>query len=427
MSKILSAFKHKLAVFVAFISQYRKWRKACHNIKTVNGNSGKIVIIPCDPWSVGGSRGDEAMLMAVIQYYKHIDNSVSIGIVSDVHKGEGYVNALCIDNLYSLPVWSGCNPAENIYNAVVNEKPETVIILGADCMDGFYSPSLSLTLLSLHDLFSRTHGITSKLMGFSFNDKPYKPLCYAFKNIFRGAILNLRDEVSLNRFMAKTGQHAGLVADIAFMLQPDSDFDGYRHIEKWITARRDSGTRYIIGMNFHPMLRKYGNHEDVRHDALLVAGNIRKILDKNPSTDFIFIPHDDRDLYTDNLVLKTMADFLSGQGVRERIYYSPVVYRASQLKAICNLLDGLVSSRMHLAIAAFGQGKSVLSASYQGKFDGLFKHFHMSCAYLLTPQQFISDEFVPIFQKFINDLPSLNKQVAIRLPEVIELSEKNLI
>ena len=111
MSKIISTCKNKLAVFFAFISQYRKWRKTCHNIKAVNGNSGKIVIIPCDPWTVGGSRGDEAMLMAIIQHYIAKKEDVSIAIVSDNQNGEKYVNDLKLNNVHALPAWYGKYPA----------------------------------------------------------------------------------------------------------------------------------------------------------------------------------------------------------------------------------------------------------------------------------------------------------------------------
>lgn len=427
MREKLTAYKRKFVTLLSFICQYNKWMKLRHKSVPINSDKNKIVLIPCDPWTVGGSRGDEAMLMAIIQYYTTKNKNVSIAIVSDNQKGEKYVNDLKLNNVYALPVWYGKYPAENIYDAVMKCKPNTVVILGADCMDGFYSPALSLTLLTLHDLFSYTVGTGSKLMGFSFNETPYRPLCHVFRNVSSDTRFNLRDEVSLRRFMEKTGISAGLVADVAFLLQADADFNDYALLEKWVKSRKDSGSEYIIGINFHPMLRKYNNTDDIRHDALIVAQNLKQILELCPTVALALIPHDNRDLLTDNLVLSTIAEYLNEYGFKDRITYSSKVFRAAQLKAVCGLLDGIVSSRMHLAIAALGQGKSILAASYQGKFDGLFRHFHLPCEYLLRPEQFISEQFVPIFQKFINELHYLNKQVAARLPEVIKLSEKNLI
>lgn len=427
MRKKISKIKHKLGIWLAFRKAFKQWKK----IKLVQVPEGDksncLVIVPCDPFSIGGSRGDEAMITAVIQRYRKFNPSISIVIVSGSEEGNCYISELPYENITPLDVWRGNYPIKRIYHAIMDVHPSNVVILGADCMDGFYSPFISLTLLALHDLCSRTKGIKSTLLGFSFNDHPYKPLIKAYNSLPTNVILNLRDEISLGRFIKRVSHKANLVADAAFMLVPDSDFLEYSKLKNWIFTRHKQGITHVIGFNFHPMLRKYKDSEEIKNDALILAKNLSCILRSDRSINFVLIPHDDRNLLTDNMMLEVIAKYLYSQGFNERVYYISHVYRASQLKAICGLLDGLVSSRMHLAIAALGQKKSVLAVTYQGKFEGLYRHFCLSTDYLLTPTDFMSDKMIYKFHSYISHLSELTICVQKNLDKVIKLSERNLI
>lgn len=126
-------------------------------------------------------------------------------------------------------------------------------------------------------------------------------------------------------------------------------------------------------------------------------------------------------------MLEVIYSYLHQKQLQDRVYYDAEVYRAPQLKAICSLIDGLISSRMHLAIAALGQGKSVMAASYQGKFEGLFQHFRLPDTYLLNPDVFISDAMIPVFYSYLDHLRELTSQVKKMLPSVVQLSQKNLL
>ena len=419
--------KQKISTWLAFRRQYRMWKRVAvqhlHNPYVEK----QLAIIPCDPWSVGGSRGDEAMMTAIILKYRKDHPAAPITIISEGDEGSKYISKLPYPGITPLPVWNGNTPVKTIYEAVMKLRPSDVVLLGADCMDGYYSPFISLTLLALHDLFSRTDEIKSHLTGFSFNRHPYRPLRKAFNSITPSARLYLRDAVSLERFKKFAKADAELTADAAFMLEADYGFDGYEKLKEWITTRRAAGTRHIIGFNFHPMLRRYDNTEEIQNDACSLARNIAAIMQRNGAIDFVLVPHDDRCRYTDNIMLKTIADSLIQAGFGSRTYYSPEVYRAAQIKALCSLLDGLASSRMHLAVAALGEGKSVLAAEYQGKFEGLFRHFNLPAEYLLTPDEFIGDAFAGRFEKYMAHLPELTRQVEKEREKVIRLSEKNLL
>ena len=424
--------KKKLIRLYTFYKQYINWKKLLKQVSVapaLNTKTACLAIIPCDPFSVGGSRGDEAMIMGVIQYYRKINPSIPIYVVCHDDAGEHYIKRLNLANIHAVVSWNGLYPLNRVYSSVIQVSPTDVVILGADCMDGFYSPDLSQNLLALHDLFSHTKGIKSRLLGFSFNEKPSWLMIRAFKTLSSDVSIRLRDSVSYNRYTQITGKPAQLLADAAFLLQPDSRFPLYDEIKTWIDCRKSEG-QIVVGFNFHPMLRKYNGVDDIKGDALILAKNVEQILSVNSKVSFVFISHDDRSSLTDNLMLSTMYEYLyskiSSESLNLKIFYSTLVPRASQLKAIVGLLDGLVSSRMHLAIAALGMNVPVMAATYQGKFEGLFKHFDLDNTFLLAPAKFISADMPQVFNHFITQLPQLRQQISNQLPNVINLSQQNL-
>ena len=170
------------------------------------------------------------------------------------------------------------------------------------------------------------------------------------------------------------------------------------------------------------MLRSYSGPEDIKSDAILLAKNVAQIMIEHPEVSFVFIPHDDRSNITDNLMLSTMYEYLSS----DKIYYSPAVPRASQLKALCGLVDGLISSRMHLAIAALGMQVPVMAATYQDKFEGLFRHFDLDEKYLMSPQCFLSTSMVETFRDFLKEISTLRQHITEKLPYVVAQSHLNL-
>lgn len=415
----------KLKDYYIFRKQYLIWKKLRKNRLTQQSSAGSqpFVIVACDPSTVGGSRGDEAMIMASIQQLRKLSTAAPIHVVGSPDS-ISYVERLPFANVFSLPSWSGSYPLQRVFESIVKLTPQKVVILGADCMDGFYSPHISLMLLALHDLLTNATGIDSRLLGFSYNNHPSKLINGAFKICGNGLKLGLRDSYSLERFKKFTGADAELVADAAFMLEASTDFADFASIKTIVDKAKADGMT-VIGFNFHPMLRKYDNEQQIKDDALIIAKNLQDILLRHPEVYFLLIPHDDRSRISDNIVLSVIDKYLDEAGLNGRKHRIEKVYRANEIKGICTLIDGLVSSRMHLAIAALGQGKPVMAASYQGKFEGLFCHFRLDGDFILQPQQFISDRLPDTFDKFASQLNKLTCQIDDALPNVMQLSRKN--
>lgn len=417
--------KGKVKQYYSFLKQIYLWkrlRKKCSARHISRSSSSHdLVIIPCDPESVGGSRGDEAMIMAVIQHYKRSDPSVRVFVTVTNQEGVNYVEKIGGDPVCT---WNGAYPLERVYNSVLDIAPREVVILGADCMDGYYSPYLSLMLLAFYDLF-KASGIITYLLGFSFNMHPSVLMLGAFRSVNKNLTFRLRDSVSLERFKKKTALSGELVADAAFMLRADFDFIEFSEFQEIVEKQKKDGRR-IIGFNFHPMLKSKQSSSDIALYTSSLAKYLSEILDKHPDVFLLLIPHDARSRLSDTLVLDTIDGYLSERGYGGRYYYNKKVFSAPQLKALCSLLDGLVSSRMHLAIAALGQGKPVMAVTYQGKFEGLFRHFGLDENLLLSPDQFVSNRFVTVFGTFLSNLENIRVKIELKLPDVRKLSEKNL-
>lgn len=409
---------------IAFLRQYIIWKKLARtNVPvTYSAEQNHLLIMPADSETIGGSRGDEAMIMSTISHYKKIDPNYKISII--ITNGEDYLKSLNIKNLNIIPSYRGNYPLERIYKSILENKPSDVVVVGADCMDGHYAPLISLMLLAIYDLCYRTPNIRTHILGFSWNKHPSRRMKYAFSTL-KKLPFNIRDKYSLLRLKKDTGlDNLTLVADEAFMLEPDYNSVGYNKAKAWLN---DHKLTYNIGFNLHPMLKDYSSEKEIEEDAIIVAEKLGLALDKHNDITLMLISHDDRRAISDNTMLDVVYQILAKQGYSNRVYYDPTVYRSSQIKGICKLLDGLISSRMHLAIAALGQSKPIMAVSYQDKFEGLYNHFSYDTLYLMAPEQLMSDEFVLKFDLFLDSISELTAIVDANLPKVLQLSRKNLI
>lgn len=104
--------KQFLKRYYSFFKQFYLWKHlrkvCCKHIQCSDSTcSHNLVIIPCDPETVGGSRGDEAMIMAVMQYYKKVDSSIRIFIVVTNQEGINYVKKI---GGKPISTWDGAYP-----------------------------------------------------------------------------------------------------------------------------------------------------------------------------------------------------------------------------------------------------------------------------------------------------------------------------
>ncbi len=381
-----------------------------------------LMLFPCDSGSVIGSRGDEAMVYAILSDFRsrHPEGRIVVVTTSSSFADSSDGRRLRADFSPSLVVRPTPGGLKNFFKLLLTERPTEVYALGADCMDGHYSPFTSVNLLGVCDLATRL-GIPSVLTSFSWNDHPHAAVVRAFRFATARLPILVRDPVSFARFTKGVsraqGARAELVADVAFNLQPKESVAVRTELD-WMSTEKRRG-QFVLGFNLHAMLVPAAELPDF---IVRVAHVLDVFLAAHPNVSFAFIPHDYRD-GGDLAVLKQLRAVLKAQNVR--ISASDHSFSAAELKALTKGLDALFSSRMHLAIAALGQGKPVAGFAYQGKFVGLFRHFDLPETFILSPGNVM--DLPHVLTDLVTGTRTLATVVSDRLPHVLELAHRNLV
>lgn len=379
----------------------------------------RLLIVPCDPWTVVGSRGDEAMIRATLRQYRDTHPALAVTILTLSASTDRVVKAF---GAKPWPAWSEDN-LSGLVRSILAQFDE-VVLLGADVMDGHYGIFVPCLLLALTDLCT-WGGLSARLLGFSFNRHPDRRLRCAFDRLSPEVLLRARDEVSLARLRAFTShERIALVADAAFGMMPDPDFADYGVLAAWVDQQRRSGRR-VIGFNVHAMYPGMET-EQARQDWIdRLAQGLQRFLATQPDIALCLVPHDDRPEIGDWACLGQIATALKGYS--DRIRLIDKVYPAPQIKAITGLLAGVVSGRMHLTIAALGQGVPVMGFDYQDKFEGLFRHFGLPPECLVQPAGLTPEGLAGRLATWTRELDDLRNHVSKALPQVLELSHRNFV
>ena len=402
---------------------FTRWQKLqeCMPLRNERSNgSTRLLVVPCDPWSVFGSRGDEAMINATIDHMSTLHPDLEIGVITAESLG---THAVRERGFTPFEVWCGRDYLDQIAQTIVDFDPDYGIVLGADVMDGYYAPLMSVSLLAAADLMSRHHVKTS-LLGFSFNNQPHVSMIRGFRIASKELVIHVRDPLSLARFEAFTGRKAVQVADAAFLMQGMSDFEEFESVRTWTNQRRLTGEA-VLGVNLHPMLIPHATDDVIAEHCQIIATVMKKLL-ADHSVSLLLLPHDYRDRVGDRYSLDPLAELLI-EHYPSRVRYVRTEYSARQLKAIVGLADGLLSARMHLAIAALSKGVPVCAFIYQDKFHGLFRLFDFPEQYLFSPPTYSAEQqLYKAIVEFVGELPVLRERVSGKLAEVQRLAQSNL-
>ena len=382
-----------------------------------------LVLVPCEPWSVVGSRGDEAMVYSILRDFRlrHPEGRITIVTgspdMAETPDGKRLVRDFGVEFVHA---WRPRLFLSNIVRVYRDVQATEVYVLGADCMDGHWSMYLSITLLAAADLAARM-GIATRLTGFSWNDHPCPEVIKAFQNVTPKLPILVRDPVSCDRFLhdVQVGAHGTigkLVADVAFNLKPRTTPEVQTELD-WMGKQREAG-RFVLGFNLHSMLV---SKERLQGLTETVVTQLRMFLSAHPQVALALVPHDYRK-GGDLEVLRQIAQGLDTDGSRVRLVTA--VLSAEELKALVGGLDALFTSRMHLGIAALGMGKPISAFAYQGKFVGLFKHVGLSEKLILPPER--ACELSECLGQLVRDVVPMTQSVSESLPATLALAKVNL-
>lgn len=376
----------------------------------------RVLVVPSDTETLIGALGDDAMISAIGSMCRLVNPTAEIVIVI---QGTAAAATARSRGLVPLDIWGAPDFMGEIVKILNAGDIDAAFALGADVMDGYYSPIVPARIAAVMDL-ARRSGIPATILGFSFNNAPYPGLSKAFDRMHSDVQVCLRDEISLERFRRFSSHPARLVADSAFMLVPSEPAQA---AADWVAARRAAGDR-VIGVNLHPMLIRNATPEQVNEIIRTGAEALLAVAAKRPVSWFL-LPHDYRGELGDARCLEPIRDAISGR-LGERVRYLEGMHLAADLKGLAGVLDGIVTGRMHLAIGSLGQGTPTVSVTYQDKFEGLYRHFGLPDWMLLSPQRYLTPgSFEAALIRFLDEIDQVTAIVENRVGAVKDLSRDN--
>jgi polysaccharide pyruvyl transferase WcaK-like protein len=296
-----------------------------------------------------------------------------------------------------------------------------VYCIGADIMDGFYSVSVPRLLTQLSGIAAAS-GAKSTIVGFSFNENPARQMIGLFRQISSDTRLCCRDPISHERFEKKIKCSSELVADAAFLLKPRIDSDALQLTLRWLEQKKCEGNA-IIGINVNPISL---SSLSIDSESLVAAyiNTLEEIKNKIGNCSFLLIPHDLRGNPSDLTLLRNIFDNLS-TAMKDDCWCLPSSCSAANIKGVCSKLDIVVTGRMHLAIAALGQGKPPIGITYQGKFEGLYRHFDLQGLALSPVEAFQQDRLVDLVVKTWVNREPLQEKISAQLDAIYAMARKN--
>lgn len=374
-----------------------------------------FVIIPGHVNNPSGSLGDMAMLTALLQALRTRNARSTFTIIGTRNHS---ITVPGIGEVPVVPAWAG-RAGLVAFDRVIR-KNHALFVMGADILDGKYGAVLVQRIVDYCN-HSVQLGIPATMLGFSFNRQPRRPTVHALSRLHPRVTVNVRDQVSLDRFIRTVGITAHLCADSAFLMPAATDPDP--PTEAWIAANRSAGRSPVgVNLNAHalaPALLRVGSAALITHLAtqLSLAGEANALA-------FILIPHDLKPNSADVVMLRALEDRLQKIGF-PHVRYSQI-NRPDKIKRIAGLLDLVITGRMHLAIASLGSCTPTLCIIYQDKFEGLYQHFGLALEHTISPMQCLSGEFLIRINNAYAQRLATRGQICARLPKVKELASRNL-
>ena len=385
----------------------------------VKGEQKNLLIIPSDPYLLTASTGDQAMISAIRSYWKERLPEAQFYVATAGEEGDAAAKAA---DLIPLQLLSKGKSLKNSIEETLNLDLNTIVLMGADVLDGSYNPTFSGHLIMLADLLSR-QGANCFISGFSVSKKFHPTIQGIFERINKDIVVNLRDPLSFERFTSNVSRPAKLTADIAFLMEPVPG-SILKTISPWLDRCRQKG-RAVIGVNCHPLLLELTDRSRVQifidaFTQLLVK------LHSDEAVSFIMIDHDQRGDSSDHLCLKPIYQNLQAQ-LRDDILYPAERMKAPEIKAFVKELDGIISGRMHLMIAAMGVGTPVFGIDYKDKMEGLLRLNNLPVDYLTNSSNIMHnfEKELARIRDFIHDLPSLKRQLDANHESIIKRAQNN--
>lgn len=393
-----------------------------NELKSKRKATGKSALIL--PTTSPGNLGDEAVLFATVQELK--DRGYDRICVISLNETQKYL----IDGAESVVIPLEHNPAGEHYLAFVEfaKDFDEFFIWGADIVDGTYGTGVVLHRFTLANLACEL-GLKVTINSFSISANKSVDVFNGYRSLNPAVKLYCRDAISKERLEAEVGAgRALLCADLAFLLKPNHDADLSMKMAAWAKEQR-ANRKIVMGLNINEL---FCSHFDMSPDALLdmYVNCISRVFERHPNLAIAHMPHDNHH----NKKFGQISDFIMSRrlnerlpaGIRDTAFIPPESMTAVEVRSIVSNLDLMFTARMHVAIASLAVGTPVFGLAYQGKFEGLYRHFDLENMYVTLDQFKDTDFAVKFLDQSIQRADAVRKQVRDRLPSIVAMARTNL-
>lgn len=386
----------------------------------------RVLLVPPVPWA--GSLGDEAMVTSAFGWLT-TGVPCQVGVLTESPVEEwGLPEGTIQEQLGKKDGIEFLGPYFWRFLRVLR-RYDRCYVVGADVLDGGHGDWGYHGLL-MADLAAGA-GIPSTVLGCSINASPSERALHAWQRLSKSVRVCARDPVSFRRLEKMTSAPLVQVADVAFLLSPTHDTKLVKSAIHWMKQQRGMGCTPVglnLSSHFFKALRSANPRDFPTIGAYVkhIADTVAIIHARESGLAYVLIPHDVRGEHSDAKLCRDLLARLP-EPVRERTYLLPDGVRSGEIKAVTGRLSVVITARMHLAIAALGQGTPSLCLSYQGKFEGLMELF--GTPDLQIPPTVVGSEppaaLAQRFQTVIGDSPRLREKINGRLSDVRRLSLLN--
>jgi polysaccharide pyruvyl transferase WcaK-like protein len=416
--------RFKVQIRSIYLSTYVALQKLMRKTGFGSDKSSSILILPPAP---PGSLGDEALLTASVEYFK-MQGAKRVGIVtygSDPQWTNMSLTSETKNLSYHYLHDQLSSPEALLHFAHAVSSYEYFYCIGADVMDGYYSEKDTLQRLKFVSM-ANGMGVKAAVVSFSFNDKPTPNVIESLQGLPSDIRLCTRDLISYQRLNYHLKRPVELGADLAFLLNPEMDTEIVDGISQWISQQR-ADNRIAVGINANYKLIDELEIKTLDQLIKTFVDTLIGLYSKNEKLSFLLIPHDFRnigDKNSDVFLTDAILDVLPSE-IRTHCAKVPTPCSAKDIKGICRNLDIVLSGRMHLAIACLGQETPAACITYQGKFEGLYKHFDLD-GMTIEPEQALQpgnlvDFFIPLIEK----RDDIRQHIRSKLPNIQKLAKAN--
>ncbi len=414
----------KTKIKSVYLSTYITLQEVIHKNGLGGDKSSSVLVLPPAP---PGSLGDEALVTGIVEHLQ-IQGIQRIGIVTygfdRQWKNPSLANQTNIGYHYLHGSLSSSDAFFHFAQAVSSYG--YFYCIGADVMDGYYSEKDTLQRLGFAALAHRI-GVKAAVISFSFNDQPTPNTIKALQELPAEVRLCTRDPISYGRLTQHLKRPVQLGADLAFLLTPSLDSDVVTSISEWVSKQKSNG-QITVGINANYKLIEQLETQDLDQLIKIYSHALISLRAKHENLSFLLIPHDFRDIGEKNSDVFLAEQIFQGlpAPIQADCAIVPTPCSAKDIKGVCKDLDIVLSGRMHLAIACLGQGTPAVCITYQGKFEGLYKHFDLTGMTIEPKQALQPESLVNFFLPLIVKRAEIRHQIEAKVPEIVKLAQSNI-